>query len=110
MKKILLATSNKDKFKIVKYILDKAGLSEKEYEFVSLKDINYSGPDEKESGTIKERARRKAMSVKENLPNSDEFEFIIGIDDGVELKGTMRENVKDHINMILFENYFRFLL
>ena len=105
MKKILLATSNKDKFKIVKYILDKAGLSENDYEFFSLKDINYSGPDEKEQGTIKERARAKATSVRNNLANSDEYEFIIGIDDGVELKGTMRENVKDHINMILFENY-----
>lgn len=105
MKKVLLATSNKDKFKIVKYILIKAGLDESEYEILSLKDINYNGPDEKESGGIDERARNKAISVKENLANSDEFEFIIGIDDGIELKGTVRENVKDHINMILFENY-----
>ena len=67
MKKILLATSNKDKFKIVKYILDKAGLSENDYEFLSLKDINYSGPDEKEQGTIKERARAKATSVSKSI-------------------------------------------
>ena len=105
MKKVLLATSNKDKFKIVKYILHRAGLDENEFEFLSLKDINYNGPDEKESGTIDERARRKALSVKENLANPEEYEYIIGIDDGIELKGTVRENVKDHINKILFENY-----
>ena len=105
MKKVLLATSNKDKFKIVKYILHKAGLKENEYEILSLKDINYNGPDEKESGGIAERARNKAISVKENLSNPEEYEYIIGIDDGIELKGTVRENVKDHIKMILFENY-----
>lgn len=105
MKKVLLATTNKDKFKVVKYILHRAGLDENEYEFLSLKDINYNGPDEKESGKISERARRKALSVKENLANSEEYEYIIGIDDGVELKGTVRENVKDYINKILFENY-----
>ena len=105
MKKILLATSNKDKFKIVKYILQRAGLDKEEYEILSLKDIGYNGPEEKEYGTIAERAKRKALSVKDNISNYNEYEFIIGIDDGIELKGSIRENVKDHINMILYENY-----
>ena len=102
MKKILLATSNKDKFKIVKYLLQNAGLTESEYEIVSLKDINYTATDEKEEGKIDERARKKAISVRNNITEKEKYEFIIGIDDGIELKGTMRENVKDHINMILF--------
>ena len=52
MKKVLLATSNNDKFKIVKYILHRAGLDENEYEFLSVKDINYNRSDEKEFGTL----------------------------------------------------------
>ena len=107
MKKILLATSNKDKFKIVKYLLQNAGLTESEYEIVSLKDINYTATDEKEEGKIDERARKKAISVRNNITEKEKYEFIIGIDDGIELKGTIRENVKDHINMILFENYLQ---
>lgn len=105
MKTILLATSNKDKFKVVKYLLQKAGLEETEYQILSLKDVNYSAPDEKEQGSIDQRARTKAISVVNNIPNREIYDFIIGIDDGIELKGTMRENVKDHINKILFENY-----
>lgn len=105
MKTILLATSNKDKFKIVKYLLQKANLTAPQFQILSLKDINYTGPDEKEHGTIAERAKAKANSVAVNLPNRNDFDFIIGIDDGIELKGTIRENVKDHINKILFENY-----
>lgn len=105
MKKILLATSNKDKFQIVKFFLRKVGFPENEYEILSLKDINYNGPDEKEQGGIQERAKAKALAVKANLSNENDFELIIGLDDGIELKGTLRPNVKDHLNMILFENY-----
>ena len=105
MKTILLATSNKDKFKIVKYFLQKAGLEESEYQILSLKDINYCGPDEKEQGSRDQRAKAKAISVANNLSNRNDYEFIIGIDDGIELKGSLRENVKDYISKILFENY-----
>ena len=105
MKTIVLATSNKDKFKIVKYFLQKAGLEESEYQILSLKDINYCGPDEKEQGSIDQRAKAKAISVANNVSNRNDYDFIIGIDDGIELKGSLRENVKDYINKILFENY-----
>jgi hypothetical protein len=96
-KTILLATSNKDKFKIVKYFLQKAGLEESEYQILSLKDINYCGPDEKEQGSIDQRAKAKAISVANNVSNRNDYDFIIGIDDGIELKGSLRENVKDYI-------------
>ena len=105
MKTILLATSNKSKFQIVKYLLQKANLTEPQYQILSLKDINYNAPDEKEQGTIDQRAKTKAISVASNLINCNDYDYIIGIDDGIELKGTVRENVKDHINKILFENY-----
>ena len=107
MKTILLATSNKDKFQIVKYLLQKANLTEPQYKIISLKDINYTAPDEKEQGTIDQRAKAKATSVASNVPNRTDYDYIIGIDDGIEIKGTIRENVKDHINKILFENYLK---
>lgn len=107
MKTILLATSNKDKFTIVKYLLQKAGLEETQYKILSLKDINYSAPDEKEQGSINQRAKAKAISVANNISNRNDYDYIIGIDDGIELKGTLRENVKDYINKILFENYLK---
>ena len=107
MKTILLATSNKDKFKIVKYLLQKAELKQTEYEILSLKDVNYSGPDEKEQGSIDQRAKAKATSVSNHITNRNNYDYIIGIDDGIELKGTLRENVKDYINKILFENYLK---
>ena len=80
MKTILLATSNKDKFKVVKYLLQKAGLEETEYQILSLKDVNYSAPDEKEQGSIDQRARTKAISVVNNIPNREIYDFIIGMD------------------------------
>lgn len=105
MKKILLATTNKSKFNIVNFFLKKLGYEEDKYKIVSLNDINYNGPDEKEHGKIQERAKAKALSVKCNIENSDEYDLIIGIDDGIVLKGVLRPNVKDYINKILFENY-----
>ena len=105
MQTILLATSNKDKFQIVKYLLQKANLTEPQYKILSLKDINYTAPDEKEQGTIDQRAKAKAISLLSNISNRADYDFVIGIDDGIELKGTIRENVKDYINKILFENY-----
>ena len=105
MKKILIATTNKDKYRIVTYLLKKAGLDD--YEYKSLDDINYSGPDKKEEGTIADRAENKAKVVKDYLDasSSNNFEFIIGIDDGIFIKGALQENIKDYVRKILYENY-----
>ena len=104
MKKILIATTNKDKYKIVTYLLDRAGLKKEEYLYQSLDDINYDGPDKKEQGSIENRAEEKAKTVKEYLKDND-FEYIIGIDDGIFIKGALQENIKDYIKKILYEGY-----
>lgn len=104
MKKILIATTNKDKFKVVTYLLDRAGLSKSEYVYQSLDDINYDGPDKKEQGSIAKRAEDKAKVVKEYLKEAD-FEYIIGIDDGIFIKSKLQENIKEYIGKILYENY-----
>lgn len=107
MKKILIATTNKDKYRIVTYLLDRAGLKCDEYLYQSLDDINYSGPDKKEQGSIDNRAEDKAKVVKEYLDNnkSNVFEYIIGIDDGIFIKGALEENIKDFIKKILYEDF-----
>ena len=107
MKKILIATTNKDKYRIVTYLLDRAGLKCDEYLYQSLDDINYSGPDKKEQGSIDNRAENKAKVVKEYLDNnsSNDFDYVIGIDDGIFIKGELQENIKDYIKKILYENF-----
>lgn len=104
MKKILVATTNKDKFKIISCLLRKSGLAEDNYQILSLDDINYDGPDNKEVGDITERARRKAETVKRYFNNTT-YDYFIGIDDGIILKGQMIENVKEYLKKILYENY-----
>lgn len=104
MKKILIATTNKDKFKIISYLLRRAGLVEDTYQILSLDDINYDGPDNKEVGDITERARRKAETVKRYFNNTT-YDYFIGIDDGIILKSQMIENVKEYLKKILYENY-----
>lgn len=104
MKKILIATTNKDKFKIISYLLRRAGIMEDAYQILSLDDINYDGPNNKEVGDITERARRKAETVKRYFNNTT-YDYFIGIDDGIILKGQMIENVKEYLKKILYENY-----
>ena len=106
MKKILIATTNKDKYKIVTYLLARAGLSSNKYYYLSLDDINYNGPDKKEEGSIEKRAETKAKTVSEYLKDSD-YEYIIGIDDGIFIKGALQENIKDYVKKILYENYLK---
>jgi len=107
MKKVLIATTNKDKYRIVTDLLSRAGLSKDEFLYQSLSDIGYDGPDKKEQGTIQNRAEDKARAVKEYLDskNKNDFEFIIGIDDGIFIKGALQENIKDYVKKILYENY-----
>ena len=76
MKKILIATTNKDKFKIISCLLRRAGLKEDTYQILSLDNINYDGPDNKEVGDITERARRKAETVKRYINNATYDYFI----------------------------------
>ena len=108
MKNILIATKNKDKYKVVHYLLEKICFQEQNnYKFFSLNDINYKGPEEKEEGSLIQRAEQKAKTVKNYLDknNGNIFEYIIGIDDGIFIKGKLQENIKDYVRKILYENY-----
>ena len=108
MKKILIATTNKDKYTVVCYLLEKTCFQKKNnFQFFSLNDINYQAKEEKEKGSIIERAKNKAITIKNYLMknNLNIYEYIIGIDDGIILKGKLHENIKDYLKKILLENY-----
>lgn len=102
MKKILIATKNKDKFEIVTKILDK--INNASYEYYSLYDIKNLEKSDKEEGNIEERAYNKANQIYSSIKEND-FEYIIGIDDGIKMKGILRENVKDYIEDIINDKY-----
>ena len=102
MKKILIATKNKDKYEIVTRILNK--INTEVYEYYSLYDIGDYSNSNQENGNIQIRAYNKAQQVFSNIINND-FDFIIGIDDGIKMKGILRENVKDYIEDIIHNNY-----
>ena len=102
MKKVLIATRNKDKFATIKQVLSK--MAKEEYSYYSLYDIEGLDKDEKESGTVDKRAYDKANQIYQTIENND-FEYIIGIDDGIKLKGVLRENVKDYLYDIIDDKY-----
>lgn len=102
MKKILIATKNKDKFEILTKILDK--INNASYEYYSLYDIKNLEKSDKEEGNIEERAYNKANQIYSSIKEND-FEYIIGIDDGIKMKGILRENVKDYIEDIINDKY-----
>ena len=102
MKKILIATKNKDKFEIVTRILNK--INNVSYEYYSLYDIENVEKSDKEEGNIEERAYSKANQIYSNIKENN-FEYIIGIDDGIKMKGILRENVKDYIEDIINDKY-----
>lgn len=104
MKKVLIATTNKRKYDIEVYLLRKAGMDEENYIFYSLADINYNGPDKKENGNNIERAKTKALNVIDNI-DRDKFDYVLGIDDGMIVKGEKTENIKEYLKKILYENY-----
>ena len=103
MKKVLIATTNKDKYIIVSRLFKETIFPEDEYEILSLsKDMNI--PDEKESGDNVERARQKALTAFNHLKEYN-FDYIVGLDDAVVIKGRVEPNIKEYINKILYENY-----
>lgn len=102
MKKILIATRNKDKFEIVTKILNK--INNSSYKYYSLYDIKNLEKSDKEEGNIEERAYNKANQIYSSIKKND-YEYIIGIDDGIKMKGILRENVKDYIDDIINDKY-----
>ena len=103
MKKVLIATTNKDKYTTVSNIFKKSIFPESKYQISCLtKDMNI--PDEKEEGSNIERARVKAINAYDHLKEYG-FDYIVGLDDALVIKGKLEPNIKNFINKILYENY-----
>ena len=84
MKNIVIATTNTDKFNLVKNLL--FDLKLKGCNFKSLSDFNISNQIE-ETGSSKERASQKAHFFINNCKTIDDIDVVIGIDDGMILSG-----------------------
>lgn len=104
MKNILIATRNKDKFKLLSKLLSTELL--RDSKFFSLNDIEDEIEDKKEVGDIKNRSYEKAMNAYLSIKNNI-YQYIIGIDDGIEMKGQMIENVKEYLKDILDDKYLK---
>lgn len=104
MENILIATRNKDKFKLLSKLLSTELL--RDSKFFSLNDIEDEIEDKKEVGDIKNRSYEKAMNAYLSIKNNI-YKYIIGIDDGIEMKGQMIENVKEYIKDILDDKYLK---
>ena len=101
MRKILIATRNRDKFRIVSKLLTTNNF--KDSIFYSLNDIEEDIVDKKETGDIINRSLQKALNAHDSIKNS--YDYIVGVDDGIKMKGKMIENVKDYINLIIDDKY-----
>ena len=103
MKSVLIATTNKDKYKTVSRIFQRTIFPEDKFIIKGLeKDMVI--PDEKEVGNNVERARQKAISAYKSLKQYN-FDYIVGLDDAIIIKGKVEPNIKEYLNKILFENY-----
>jgi hypothetical protein len=103
MKQVLIATTNKDKFRAVSRVFKSTIFPSDEYELQKLTpEMNL--PDEKESGSNIERAKAKAFNAFEHLKEYN-FDYYVGLDDALVIKGRIEPNIKEYLNKILYENY-----
>ncbi len=102
MKKVLIATTNKDKYDIVSRIFKKTIFQEDEFIIEKLSDDVHI-PSLKEEGSNIERARKKAINAHNFLKN--DYDYIVGLDDALIIKGNIEPDIKKYINKILYENY-----
>lgn len=97
MKKILIATRNKDKFRIISKLLKSVFT---DYKFNNLDNVEKEIIDRKETGDIINRSYIKAKNVYDCL-DEQKYDYIVGIDDGIKIRGKILENVKDYIKDII---------
>ncbi len=103
MKRVLIATTNNDKFDAVNKIFRRTIFPEDRYVIEKLsKDMDL--PDLKEEGSNVERARTKAMNAFNHLKSYD-YDYIVGLDDALYIRGRMEPNIKEYISKILYERY-----
>ena len=99
MKKVLIATTNIDKFKAVSKVFENTIFPKEEYIIESLSNIQLNLKDEKEVGTNLERARTKAINAFNALKESDyNYDFVVGLG---------FENYHSVV-VIVFVDYFHF--
>lgn len=100
--KILIATQNQDKFRIVKGLLSNCGLSE--CEFKNLNDVNIASQTE-EYGSLINRALMKAQYAHEVIGEDQQIDIFVGVDDGMKYKGGETDgNSKEITEKILCHN------
>ena len=104
MKRVLIATTNNDKYKTVKQIFENTIFPSDKYVIESLKTSNIELEDKKEEGDNLQRARNKAKFANEKLKEYN-FDYIVGLDDAIIIKGRIEPNIKDYIQKIIYENY-----
>ena len=106
MKKVLIATTNTDKFNAVSKVFKNTIFPEKKYIIEGLMNISIEIKEEKEKGDNVERARTKAITAKDSLKDTEyQYDYIVGLDDAIRIKGKLEPNIKEYLNKILFENY-----
>lgn len=90
--KILIATKNNSKFEIISRML--YSILGNNILIKSLNNYDYF-VDKDEVGTNIERAKAKAKNAEEQI--KENFDFILGIDDGIVIDGKEYVTVKDHL-------------
>lgn len=106
MKKVLIATTNVDKFKAVSKVFENTIFTKDKFILDSLSNIKLDIKDEKEIGTNLERARKKAINAFDAVTKSDyNYDFVVGLDDAIRVKGILEPNIKKYIEKILYGNY-----
>lgn len=90
--KILIATKNNSKFEIISRML--YSILRNNILIKSLNDYDYF-VDKDEIGTNIERAKAKAKNAEEQI--KEDFDYILGIDDGIIIDGKEYVTVKDHL-------------
>ena len=103
MKKVLIATTNNDKFDAVSKIF-KETIFQDDCFIIDKLTTDMNIPDEKETGDNIERARRKAINAYNRLKEYN-YDYIVGLDDAIYIKNRLEPNIKEYINNILFDNY-----
>lgn len=96
--KILIATKNISKFKIVTNMIKE--ILPNKCEYYSLLDVKELIEID-EIGTPIQRAFNKAQNAYEQLKNLNYYDLIIGIDDGIIIDDELSVNVKEHLYDIM---------
>lgn len=97
--KILIATKNNSKFEIISRMF--YSILGNNILIKNLNNYDYF-VDKDEIGTNIERAKAKAKNAEEQI--KEDFDFILGIDDGIEIDGKEYVTVKDNLYDIVVGN------